>query len=136
MNTPQIAAEVAAAEFDRFIDLNAIDANESAMNGEERLDFAKVKTSLLARIVEGSLVIGENGEATYTPKKSKDCTPIVFKEPTGAAFLAMDRKKKGEDSGKLFATMGEMAHVDPKTFALMALSDTKVCVTIATLFLA
>lgn len=131
-----VSREVAEAEFDRFVDLNEIDNDQSTFNAEEKADWARMKNTLLRKIEEGSLVLDEQGIFTYTPTRSKDVTPIVFHPPLGSALIAMDKKKKGEDVGKMYATMGEICGVDQKRFALMDRVDTKICLNIVTLFLA
>jgi hypothetical protein len=127
---------VAQAEFERFLDENDIDHDQSTFSPEELSEWERMRNSLLRRICDGSLVLDEKGIFTFTPKHSDDTTPIVFHRPKGSALIAMDRKKKGEDVGKMYATMGEMCHVDAKRFSLMDGGDVKVCMSIATLFLA
>ena len=131
-----VAAEVADAEFYRFIDFNEIDADESAMTAEELKEFSSLKRTVVLAIMKGSLVLDENGIFSFTPRRSADRTPLVFHEPRGSAYIAMDKKKKTEDVGKMFATMGDICRVEPKTFALMMGADVKVCLAITTLFLA
>jgi len=128
--------DVVEAEFQRFIDLNDIDIESGHMSPEELADLAKLKRTLFRQIEAGRLVIDENGTPTYTPYRSKNIDPIVFHEPTGATLMAMDRKKKNEDVGKMYSSMADMCHVDQKVFAMMVNNDLKVCLAIATLFLA
>ncbi len=132
----KIDKTVATAEFDRFIVDNDIDNDQSTFNAEELAEYDKLRNLLIRKIEKGSLILDENGIFTYTPEHSEDTKPIVFYRPKGAALVAMDRKKKGEDVGKMYATMGEMCRVDARRFALMDNADTKVCLAITTLFLA
>jgi hypothetical protein len=67
--------------------------------------------------------------------KQGDGDPITFYEPTGASLMAMDRKKKAEDIGKLYATMADMTKQPIKRFAGMKYRDLKVCIAITSLFL-
>ena len=64
-----------------------------------------------------------------------DADAITFHEPTGTSLIAMDRKKKSEDIGKLYATMGDITKTHASVFSKMKMPDLKVCMAITTLFL-
>lgn len=123
----KVTPEAAAAEFERFIEANDIDVNESFMDAEDRTAFNKQKRRLLRAIESGALVINEQGEAIYTPQNSDRTDPLHFRQRTGASLMAADRKKKGEDAGKMYAIMGDMARCEPKCFAALKGTDIKVC---------
>ena len=133
--TDKIAQEVAEIEFKRFVDLMDLDLNPADMDEEDRKGFSAEKNRLIKAIMCGSLIINENGEPIYTPQRIKDSTPITFYEPTGASLMAMDRKKRTEDVGKLYATMGDMTKTSSGIFSKMKMADLKVCTAITTLFL-
>ncbi len=133
----KIAKEVAEAEFDRFADLMDLDVNTEGMSADEKRDFTVQRDRLVRVIQSGALVINGNGEPVYTPQRAEgDVNPITFNEPTGASYLAMDRKKVGEDMGKLFSTMADVTGQSAGLFSKMKNSDLKVCIAIITLFLA
>lgn len=132
----KIALEVAEKDFDRFVELMDLDLDTSDMDEDDRKGFDKQRKSLIDAIMSGSLVVNDNGEPVYTPQRSKNTDPITFSEPTGAALMAMDRKKKSEDVGKLYASMGNIAGIHQNIFSQMKMSDLKICMAITTLFLA
>lgn len=132
----KITYEVAEAEFNRFIEANSILLELPGMDDEDRASLTEQKTRIVQAMVNGSLVINEEGEPVFTPQRVADAEPLTFHEPTGASLMAMDRKKKNEDVGKLYSTMGDMTRTNAKTFSNMKMADLKVCMAITTLFLA
>jgi len=135
-DTGAIAPEVAEAEFNRFCVANELDVDESAMDREDRKGFTQTKRKIILAMLSGSLIINDDGMPEYTPQRSKNKTPVIFREPTGAAMMAMDRSKKDEDVRKMFGTLGEMTGTDSKIFSLMHVRDLQVLLALATLFLA
>ena len=129
-----IGIDVAECEFQRFVDL--MDIDDSTNESEEAADFQKLKDRLISAMQSGALVINENGEPIYTPQRTKDIDPLTFHEPTGASLMAMDRRKKTEDMAKLYAAMSDMTKTHASTFSKMKMFDLKVCIAVATLFLA
>ena len=131
----KIAKEVAEQDFNRFIEANDLLVEHDGMEKEDRESFGEQKARIVRAIAKGHLVINEDGEPVYTPQRSEDSKPLTFHEPTGASLMAMDRKKKNEDVGKLYATMGDMTRTDAKTFSSMKMADLKVCMAVTVLFL-
>jgi hypothetical protein len=132
----KIAKEVAEKEFERFADAMDLDVDEKEMSEQELDAFMPHKLVLLKALQRGTLVINDNGEPAFTPKMSENSKPLVFKEPTGAALMAMDRRKSNESMARLYAMMGDMTSTNANTFAKLAWRDLKVCQAITTLFLA
>lgn len=130
-----IALEVAEAEFARFVDLMAIDVDESKMSEETLEGFNTQKGRIVRAICNGHLTINDDGEPTFTPQRVKEQSAITFFEPTGASLMAMDRKKQNEGVGKMFSTMADMTKTSPKTFSKMKVPDLNVCLAITSLFL-
>jgi hypothetical protein len=130
-----IALEVAEQEFDRFVDSMDLDVNTAHMDADDKKDLDQLRSRIISAIQAGSLVINDNGEPVFTPQRTNDAAPITFHEPTGATLMAMDRKKKTEDVGKLYASMGDMTKTSAATFSKMRMSDLKVCTAVTTLFL-
>lgn len=131
----KVAKEVAEAEFARFVESNDLLVGTENMDKEDRDSLDEQRTRIVHAIETGAMVINEDGEPVFTPQRSKDAQALTFHEPTGASLMAMDRKKKNEDVGKLYATMGDMTRTDAKTFANMRMADLKVCIAVASLFL-
>ena len=135
MKDKKVALEVAEQEFGRFVELMDLDVDTSEMDAEDKKGFEQQKDRVVSAIQSGALTIGDGGEPTYTPQRSKGVDPITFYEPTGATLMAMDRKKKTEDIGKLYASMGDMTKTHAGVFSKMKMADLKVCMAITTLFL-
>lgn len=131
-----VAHEVAESEFNRFLDLMDIEIDLDKMGEDDKKSFTQQKEKVVNAIASGALTINDNGEPTYTPQRAKDAAPITFYEPTGASLMAMDRKQKAEDVAKLYAAMADMTKTTPATFSKMKMADLKVCMAVATLFLA
>lgn len=131
----KVDQETATADFDRFTESMDLDVDPVGMDDEDKIDFERHRGKLIEALRVGSLVINDTGEPVFTPQRETG-TPITFHEPRGSALMAMDRKKKNHDMGKLFATMAEMTGCNPGTFSKMRMPDLKICMAIVTLFLA
>jgi len=132
----KINFEMATAEFERFAETMCIDIDVSRMKDEDREDFEGYKKTVVDAICRGSLVINDRGEPVYTPQRSENNSPLVFKELTGANLAAGDKLGKGREHSKLFETMGSMTETHAGRFSKMVMSDLKVCQAIIVLFLA
>lgn len=128
----KIDRETAEREFDRFMDAMDLDTDSSAWDEDDRKSFDQQKDRIVRAIQNGSLVVNDDGEPVYTT----GAETLTFHEPKGSALMAMDRRKKGEDVGKFYATMADITGTNAKTFALMKNRDLKVCMAITALFLA
>lgn len=131
----KIAKEVAEQEFDRFVEAMDLDVDPVDMDEEDKKGYHQQRDRVIAAIQAGTLTINDNGEPVFTPQRTKDAEPLTFHEPTGASLMAMDRKKKTEDVGKMYAVMAEITKSHPSTFAKMKMADLKVCQAVTTLFL-
>lgn len=137
MENFKVAADVAEAEFERFADTMDLDVDASAMGDEDRADFEQHKRVVVGAIMRGSLVINDAGEPVYTCQRGDlKGTELTWREPDGAALLAMDQQKKGRDVAKTYATMAAICKVPPATFSKMKQGDLKVCSSLLVLFLA
>ncbi|MFW6031048.1 MAG: hypothetical protein ACOC9T_00535 [Myxococcota bacterium] len=128
----KVAAEVAEAEFQRFLDAMDLDHDEEGMDEEDLKSFQKEKARVVKAIQDGRMSIDEKGQPTFQPT---DGEPITFREPRGSTLMAMDSKKKNHDVTKLFATMAEMTKVPVQKFSKMPNRDLKVCLAVTLLFL-
>ena len=133
--TDKIAKEVAEQEFNRFVESMDLDVDPADMDEDDRKGFTQQKDRVIAAIQSGALVIKDSGEPVFTPHRTNDADAITFHEPTGASLMAMDRKKKTEDIGKLYAAMGDITKTHANVFSKMKMADLKVCMAITTLFL-
>lgn len=130
----KVAPEVAEQEFMRFVDGMGIDISDP--NAEEQETINAYKRKIVGAIQRGTLTIDAECQPVFTPVRSEDKTPLTFFEPTGSVILQMDRKKVGQDIGKLFAVMASMTKTHPTRFNSMKYSDVQVCTAVTTLFLA
>lgn len=135
MNDQKIDKETAELEFDRFIEMMDIDVDPEFLDDEDKKALDTQKRRIVSAIMAGSMVINDSGEPEFTPQRSGEMETLRFREPTGAALMQMDRRKKNEDMGKLYAIMAEMAKVHSNTFAKMKMSDLRICQAVASLFL-
>lgn len=124
--------ETAEAEFERFVELNEIDADESAMDAEDLPFYRKQRRRMVGAIMDGSLTIDEDGCPEYTPqhRDTRNKNPVKFRPRSGASLMASDLKKQSHQVAKTYAIMGDMTQQDPKRFAGMAGRDIKICETI------
>lgn len=137
MHKDQLSPEFAAQEFERFATAMDLQLDVSDMEDEDRQSFEKQRKIVTDALCAGSLVIRENGEPEFRPTTEDDgADPIVFHEPTGATFLAMDSRKKGQDIAKANAMLGDMTRQPPARFSRMKNRDYKVCQSLLVLFLA
>ena len=133
--TNKVEREVAEAEFDRFAELMDIEVDTADMDEEDKKGFLEQRERIVKAVMSGALHVNESGEPVFTPTRTADATALTFHEPTGATLMAMDRKKRTEDVGKLFTTMADMTKQPAHAFSKMKMSDLKVCMAITTLFL-
>ena len=133
----KVAPEMAGAEFNRFAETMDLDVSTDGMSADDKRDFTLQRDRIVKAIQSGALVINDDGCPVFTPKRAGDgVNAITFHEPTGASYLAMDRRKVGEDMAKLFSTMADVTKTSAGLFAKMKNADLKVCMAIITLFLA
>lgn len=132
----KVARDAAQADFDRFIQKMDLDVEPEGMDDEDLQAFKSAERVMSRAIRNGRLAINEQGEPIYTPVMGVTKDPIIFHEPKGSTYSAMDQKKKGHDISKMFASMAEMTQTSAVTFEKMFARDLKVCQAIVTLFLA
>lgn len=131
---PKVATKLAEEEFGKFIEAMELDVDPDGMDDEDKASFVSAKRVILKCIESNHLVVNEDGEPVYTPRKG-DKSPITFHEPTGASYMAMDQKKKNHDMTKLYSVLADMTEEPIQRFAKMKARDTKVCQAIIGLFL-
>jgi len=131
----KINLETAENEFNRFGDSMDLDFDMNLMNEDTKKDFELHKKRIIKCIMDGSLVISENGEPTYTPKMVDGANPITFYEPTGATLSASDGKGKNESFKMMYSSMADMTKQSAGLFSKMKNRDLKVCISLYLLFL-
>lgn len=132
----KVAHDVALDEFNRFCDSMDIDNNTDAMTEEDAKSFEEPKGVIIRAIMEGSLLINGDGEPEYTPKNSPKVGNLTFREPNGADYMAMDRKKEGQNIAKMWTLAESVTKSAPGTIANLRNRDLKVVRAIMQLFMA
>jgi hypothetical protein len=132
-----VAAEVAEAEFARFLD--AFDLTEKTqaktLDAEDRKSFEDTKETILRAMRRGTLVLDEKSQPVFTPAVDNQ-KPITFREPRGKTIRAMDQAKKGADMDRALFLMSAMTGEVRARFEEMAQRDLAVCQAIVVLFFA
>lgn len=126
-----VAKEVAEAEVDRFIDVYC-DADMSAMDDEDRKGFSEARMRLIRATRAGGVTFGAGASPRVVTSTGE---ALDFGEPTGATFIAMDKKKTGHDVAKMIAAMADVTGKTAVTFAKLPNRDFRNCIAIMTLFL-
>jgi len=125
----------ALADFDRFTDLMDLDVDVSEMDQDDIKNFEEMKGHIIKSMMRGNLIIDEKGQPVFTPTGMGDENALTFHEPTGATLMSMDRRKSGQDVGKMLVVMTEMTRSSDGTFSTMKNRDFKVCSAIVAVFL-
>lgn len=133
--TEVLAREVAESEFDRFCDDMDIDSDIAKMSEEDAKGFNSQKEILIKAFMDGRLVLNDDSEPVYTPKRSGFQNPLTFREPTGADLMAMDRKKDGQSIGKMFSMMDSVTKSVPGTCSKLKGPDLKAAQAVMSLFM-
>lgn len=124
--------ETAQDEFERWAEGNDLDLDTTGLDDNDRADMDRNRTLITKAIAKGKLVISDDCNAVFSPKIGGE---ITFYPPTGAAYIAMDKKKKSSDFGKIFASMAEVTRTNAVLFSKMHTQDLKVCIAIWSYFL-
>lgn len=122
-----VDGEVALLEFDRFAEAMDLDLSTTHMDVEDLTAFDKQKRRIIKALCNGSLIINDDGEAVFTPQKTKDDKVLTFHERTGASLMAMDGKKKNHNAAMTYAVMADMTRDHISTFSKLKGNDIKVC---------
>lgn len=132
----KISREMAEQEFERFGEAMDLDFDTSFMDEDDRKGFEQSKRRIVKAIMSGTMTVNDDGCPVFTPQRAEgDVNPITFYEPTGATYMAMDRKKKTEDMGKMMALMADYTQTSSGLFSKMKNADFKICLAVTTLFL-
>lgn len=129
MTDYKIDEETAALEFSRFMEEYDLEFDVKEMGDEDTKEFEKTRERVIKAIRVGALVIGEDGDPTYTPqrKRSKYQTPLKFHERTGKTLAAgdgLDQKALGRRTN---ASIAELCDVRASDIAGLVGTDIKVC---------
>lgn len=136
-NEPKVAREVALDDFNNFCEAMDIDNNVDEMSEEDAKSFQEPREVILKAVMSGNLTFNDDHEPVYAPRNSpKVAGPLTFREPNGADYMAMDRKKDGQNFGKMWAMADSLTRSAPGTIANLRNRDLKVVQAIMQLFMA
>ncbi|ANO58041.1 hypothetical protein [Shewanella phage SFCi1] len=125
--------ESADAEFESMCEFFDIDTDTDELDEDDLEAFERLKGKVTKALRIGSLVIGSNGQPTYTTKQG---TAMTFKQPTGATLLAdVKGKKDSVDQRRMFAIVCELTG-NVASPGKWSMKDTGVLTSIVNLFLA
>ena len=132
----QVSEEVAKAELERFCEAMDLDLDTSRLNEEAINNLEDAKHQFVRAVMNGSLVVEDDGVPVFTPRKMKDAQPIRFPEPTGAVKMEIDRiSGRYKAVTKTYALMEALTGQSKGFFSKMLNRDLKVCEAITNLFL-
>ena len=132
----KIDEETARADLERLADMMDIDLTlDPDMDAKEQKDSQKSIDTVVKAIRKGDLVITDEGEAVFTPARSKGVDPITFREPTGATLLAADKYSDNQKMHKMYAMVAEMTGTPNATFGKLKKSDMNVVMAVGIIFL-
>lgn len=106
-----IAREVAEEEFNKLAQAWEIDTDTDAMDEDDRTGFATQRRRIVDAVMRGRLVFQpETATLDYTLVQPPAAGPSMFtlRMPTGAAMMAFDGGKLGQNVGKLNRFIGHM----------------------------
>lgn len=121
--------ETASNELEIYFDEMDINVDEKFLDDADIAALNKHKSRLITAIQRGDLTFNSSGEAVLQPshKNSTYTDPITFKERTGADVMATDNTKTTHLIGKMYAVLGSMCSIHPKTFTKLCGRDIKIC---------
>ena len=130
--------ELAMKELERWADDKDIDIYVTDGNGKRVLDASIPR--LLKELQRGNLYLNDNCDFEYViSSKSPEGyagEKIVLENPTGAAYMAMDKFKEQEGVHKTMAVASAITGQDIRWFANIANNDYKVISIIVGFFIA
>lgn len=133
---PKFGRDVAEQAFEQFCVEMDIDHDVSKMDEKDAEGFNENKELIISAFMDGRLQFNENQEPELTCQRSKIDKPLVFREPSAADYMAMDRKKEGQDVGKMISLMDSVTRTANGTCSKLKGRDFKIAKAIMTLFMA
>lgn len=128
----KIEKEVAQTEFERWAAAWRIEIDDSELSEDDKESFNEQRSKVVKAIQRGYLTVSEDGSELVL---STDKGDVTFKEPTGAAYLAMDQHKN-KNMASSFGFMGAMTGNPAKFWSSVRGADLKIAQAVTALFLA
>ncbi len=130
--TDKIDKKVAEADFERWANAWRVEIDVEELDEEDAASFKEQRGKIVKAIQKGYLTVSQSGEElTLDTNKGE----VVFKEPVGAAYLAMDQHKN-KNMASSFGFMGAMSGTPAKFWSSVRGADLKIAQAVTALFLA
>ena len=130
-SAPKVARAVAEAEFERMCAAHRIE-HDAERDEAEQKEWDDMKAPIVRMLMRGSLIVGENGNPTYTPPSGD---PLTFHKATAASWIALETYGVGKNISNMIAAMAELTHTDRSSIARLEAADWQACTKVTTLFL-
>ena len=127
----KIDKETAIAEFDRFKSAMRLRLDREGMDENDRRDVRDDIEILIGEIMEGRLVIDDEGRPVYQLYEGE---ALTFKRPKGGSIAVIDRKKEAHKIAQLQAIIGELCGKPVSFIQAMDWADIDICAIIVGLF--
>lgn len=132
---PRIGLEVAESDLLRFMASMKLLISMEGMDAEDRTQLDLNKRRIINAILDGRLVIDQDGIPIYTPRDSENKEPIRFPRPKGGDFMQSDLIKKNHDVTKAVAIMAASTRESIERYREMESTDFFVCQAIVGLYM-
>lgn len=126
-----VSPEVAQADIERVVSALELDISQENLNDDEKKSASSTLAALTRAIVSGKMSVDEEARIVLHAPSGN----LVFNHPTGATFMAMDRRKDHEKMSKMVAVMSSLTGKEAVFFSKMRASDFKLCSEVVSLFL-
>lgn len=135
-----VPAEVAEQDFDRMLEAFELELEAPDDSDEDKADKKDTKTKIVGFIQSGKVTIDDECLPTVhlsIPTKSgeEDVSSVKFHEPTGATLLVIDKHKRNQRIGSMFAMLSDMTGLPAVFFSRLKMRDFKAVQEIGQLFL-
>lgn len=136
MSTPpvKVAREVAEADFARMCGPFRVELDADHLNDEERVENMETREKLVRLIMRGLLVVGDDGNPTYTPPGR--ASGFTFHPVKATALIALETYAQSKPISNMCCCMADMTRVDRTEFHRLDLPDFHALSNLAKLFLA
>lgn len=122
----------AEAEFDKWAEDWDLDLETDMDDPDSKSLLDDHKRRIVKGLIQGKLSIKDE-EITL---KTRADGSVMFKVPTGAAYMELDRAKDSHTMKKMHNFMAAMTGKTPSFFAAMDGRDIKICQAVVSLFMA
>jgi len=132
----KLGKDVAESELRRFMSSMRLIFTVKDMDAENRDQFDLNKKRIINALLDGRLVIDQDGVPVYSPRDSDDHDPIKFPRPKGGDFMQADLIKANHNVTKTVKAMAATTHQTMERYQAMESTDFFVCQAIHSLYMA